>query len=53
MASPFDDVVELYDYDITNTIFNGGAGQDTLKLMGGGNFVFPWAKSLKNYEIIQ
>jgi Ca2+-binding RTX toxin-like protein len=53
MASPFDDVVELYDYDITNNIFDGGAGQDTLKLMGGGNFVFPWARSLKNYEIIQ
>jgi hypothetical protein len=53
MATPFNDTVEIHDYDIAKSVFDGGAGQDTLKLMGGGVFNFADGAVLKNFETIQ
>jgi hypothetical protein len=48
MATPLDDIVEIYDYEVANKAIDGGDGQDTLQLVGGGYFIFPQAESLTN-----
>jgi Ca2+-binding RTX toxin-like protein len=53
MATPLDDIVEIYDYEVANKAIDGGDGQDTLQLVGGGYFIFPQAESLTNFETIR
>ncbi|NBJ13032.1 calcium-binding protein [Microvirga arsenatis] len=53
MATDGNDTVSVYSYGIKNASFDGGPGQDTLRLMGGGFFDLTQAASFANFEIIQ
>jgi Ca2+-binding RTX toxin-like protein len=53
MATDGDNIVSVYSYDISNKSFDGGAGQDTFQLMGGGYFNISLVADFKNFEIIR
>jgi Ca2+-binding RTX toxin-like protein len=53
MATDGDDIVNVHSYEIGNASLDGGAGLDTLQLVGGGYFIFSDAASFKNFEVIR
>jgi Ca2+-binding RTX toxin-like protein len=53
MATDGDDIVSVHSYEIGSASLDGGAGLDTLQLVGGGLFIFPDAASFKNFEVIR
>jgi Ca2+-binding RTX toxin-like protein len=53
MATDGDDIVRAYDYQINGVSFDGGAGQDTFELMGGGYFDITQMTTFANFEVIQ
>ncbi|UVF18348.1 cadherin domain-containing protein [Microvirga terrae] len=53
MNADGDDIVYAYGYEIENRSFDGGAGQDTFQLKGGGYFNISLAADFTGFEIIQ
>lgn len=52
-GSPGSDVIDVTEAEVSSADIDGGAGVDTLQLVGGGNFDFTTVSSLANIEIIQ
>jgi Ca2+-binding RTX toxin-like protein len=53
MATDGDDIVSIHSYEIGSASLDGGAGLDTLQLVGGGAFILLDAASFKNFEVIR
>ncbi|WP_262296310.1 cadherin domain-containing protein [Microvirga sesbaniae] len=52
MTTDGNDIVDVYDYQLAVGDFDGGLGQDTFQLLGGGFFNFTIVSRFTNFEQI-